>query len=137
MSKFGKYAILEDIVHTFEKESDWTWTIKPVTMAADTAMAQFMSAERAVQLADGTRLYRPVTTQEIALREIALTFRSTTVKGDDGKPILPEDATVAQVEAVLGEMPLAMVMELWQAVGKACPPWGPVMQDEAKTKKSK
>jgi hypothetical protein len=137
VSKYGSYAILEDVIHTFEKEPGWTWTIKPVTMSADTAMAQFMSAERTIMLADGTRIFRPVTTQEIALREIALTFRSTTIKGDDGEPVLKDSASIAEVEALLGEMPVALVNEIWQAVGKACPPWGPVMQDQAKAKKSK
>jgi len=134
--KFGQYAILEDVVHTFEKEPGWTWTIKPVTMQADTAMAQFMSAERTIVLADGTRLLRPATTQDIAMREIALTFRSTTIPGDDGKPMLPEGASIAEIEAVLMQMPVALVNEIWRAVGEACPPWGPVMAEKAKAKKS-
>ncbi len=134
---YGKYAILTDVEHTFEKEPEWTWTIKPVTMAAELAIAQFVARDRFVVFPDGTRASRPITTQEISMREIALTFRSTNVKGEDEKLILSDDAAIDQVEAELAKMPPAMVLEIWKAVGEACPPWGPTLSDKAKSKNAK
>jgi hypothetical protein len=134
---YGKYAILTDVEHVFEKEPDFTWTIKPVTMAAELAIAQFVARDRFVVFPDGARASRPITTQEISMREIALTFRSTNLKTANGNPILPDDATVDQVEAELLDMPPAMVLEIWKAVGEACPPWGPALSDKAKSKNAK
>ncbi len=132
---FGEYAILGDVEHTFEKEPELNWVIKPVTMGAELAMAQFVARDRFAVFPDGARVARPVTTQEISLREIALTFRSTNMKDEAGKPALQGDASIEEVEAFLITMPPAMVLEIWRAVGKACPPWGPA--SEGKSKKSK
>jgi len=129
---FGKYAVLNDVEYTFEQEPEMKWTIKPITMYADAAMASFLAADRFAILPDGTRVMRPVTNQEIAMREIALTFRSSNIAFDDGKTVLPNDAAIEEVEAVLCHMPPAMVLELWKAVGQACPPWGPVEEKKAK-----
>ena len=134
---FGKYAILTDVEHTFEKEPDWTWTIKPITMGAELAMAQFVARDRFVVFPDGARASRPITTQEISLREIALTFRSTNIPADNGDLILQNDASVDEVEAELMSMPPVMVLEIWKAVGEACPPWGPALSDKAKSKNVK
>jgi len=132
---FGKYATLENVTHTFEQEPDWTWVIKPVTMQAELDMSKFTSRDRFVVFPDGARAARPITVQEISLREIALTFHSTNIPGDDGKPILAEGASVEEIEAVLCTMPPEMVLEIWKAVGEACPPWGPALPKENEPKK--
>jgi hypothetical protein len=127
---FGKYAVLQDVVHTFEKEPDWGWTIHPITMNEELSMAQFLARDLFVVMPDGGRAVRGITNHEIALREIALTFRSTNIPGPDDKSILPENASVAEVEEVLRTMPADMVLEIWKAVGEACPPWGPKKKDD-------
>jgi hypothetical protein len=133
---FGKYAVLSDVVHTFEEEPDWSWTIKPVTMKAEVEMSHLMSAVGYVTLPDGTAMAHPVTNQDVSLREIALTFGGTTVPGEEDEPILEKDASVAEVEAVLMAMPPKMVLEIWKAVGEANPPWGPKLPGaEDKSKK--
>ena len=137
MSDFGKYAVLTPVTHTFEKEPTWQWVIKPVTMEAEMSIAQLMSVDRFAIFPDGTRVNRNITTQEISLREIALTFQSTTIPSDDGKPILDENASVADVETALKAMPPALVLEIWTAVGKACPPWGPAIPEAKKDKEPK
>jgi hypothetical protein len=149
---FGKYAVLQEVVHTFEKEPDWTWTIRPVTMNEELAMAKFTSRDLFVVMPDGARVARPITTQEIALREIALTFGGSTIPAvqeavdaevdkqtvhTSGVPLLPENAAVDAVEAALRTMPADMVLEIWKAVGEACPPWGPKpKEDEGAPKKA-
>jgi hypothetical protein len=72
---------------------------------------------------------------EIAFREIALSFGGTNIEIDK-KPILHPDATVAQVEAVLAEMTVDMVTELWVVVGEANPFWGPRKPQKAQTETS-
>jgi hypothetical protein len=135
---FGSYAVLTPVTHEFEKEPTWSWTIKPIDMGAELAMSQFVSRDRYVVFPDGARAVRQITTEEIALREVALTFQSTTIPSDDGKPVLAEGASVPEVEAVLMTMPPSMVRELWNAVGQACPPWGPVLpgKDTGEIKKA-
>lgn len=135
---FGNYAVLSEVAHEFEKEPTWSWTIKPIDMGAELAMSQFVSRDRYVIFPDGARAVRQITTEEIALREIALTFQSTTIPSDDGAPILPEGASVSEIEAVLATMPPSMVRELWNAVGQACPPWGPALpgKDTGEAKKA-
>ena len=151
---FGNYAILGPVEHTFEKEPTWTWTIKPIDMGAELAMSQFMARDRFVVFPDGARALRQITTEEIAMREIALTFGGTTIPAvreavdtevkkqatrTSGALLLPEDATIAAVEGVLCSMPPAMVKEIWEAVGQACPPWGPQLpnqKDEGQAKKA-
>ena len=41
------------------------------------------------------------------------------------RPILRKDASLAEIESILKEMPRLMILELWKAVGDACPGWGP------------
>ncbi len=122
---FGKYAILKPVTINLKLEPDWTWSIKPITTGEELQLSQFLNTERVAVLADGTRIGRPATNLEVACREIALSFAGTNIPGDDGKPILPRDATVDEVEAALKGMPHELVMELWNAVGEAIPTWGP------------
>jgi hypothetical protein len=124
--KFGKYAIVDNLVHTFEKETDWTWTIKPPTSGDELEMSRFMYQNRATTDIIGVRREAPPTALEIAHREIALTFGETNIPGDDETPILKPGASVIEIEKVLKSMPNDLVMEIWKAVGDATIVWGPV-----------
>lgn len=143
---FGNYALLTPVAHAFEKEPTWTWTFKPIDMGAELTMSQFVARDRFVIFQDGARAPRPITTEEIAMREIALLFGGTTVPKDStkpvaegGEPILNDDATVVEIEAVLASMPPKMVSEIWKALGESCPPWGPALpgqKDKGEPKKA-
>lgn len=127
---FGNYAIISDIEHRFKKEPDWTWTIKPPTSGAEFEINRFLVQGRTQVGPDGIQREFPPTFTEIAYREIALLFGGTNIpEGGKGsaseKPILKPTATVAQVEAVLRDMPHEMVMEIWGAIADAVPGWGP------------
>ena len=116
---FGKYAILDKSTHTFELMPEWSWTFKPTNSEDELAIAKFITVQNPTWL-------------EIAWRELALSFGSTTipVSETDPKLVLEPGATVEQVEAVLKKMPLAMVQELWKALGEANPLWGPRLDPE-------
>ena len=122
---FGKYAILQPVTHNFEKEPDWNWIIKPVTTNEELALSQFLSTERVMVMSDGSRIGRPATNIDVAVREIALTFGGTNIPGEDGKPVIELGASLDQIEAVLKKMPHPMVLEIWDAIAEAIPGWGP------------
>lgn len=122
---FGKYAILTGVNHTFSKEPEWSWTIKPVTTKEELAMTQFLNTERVMVLPDGAKIGRPATNLDVALEEIALTFGGTNIPDDKGGLLLKSDASMEEVKSVLLTMPHEMVMELWDAIGEAIPNWGP------------
>jgi hypothetical protein len=124
MTNFGKYAILDVVEHQFEKEPDWVWKIKPPTSGDELAMQKFMVNNRYEIDAEGTRREFPPTVIEIAYREIAITFAGTTIPGDDGKPILPDNANVLGIENMLRSFPHEMTIEIWKAIGEAVPGWG-------------
>ena len=122
--KFGNYAILDIVEHHFEKEPDWVWKIKPPTSGDELAMQKFMVNNRYEIDVEGTRREFPPTVIEIAYREIAITFSGTTIPGDDGKPILADNAKVSDIENMLRQFPHEMTMEIWKALGAAVPGWG-------------
>ena len=123
---FGKYAIVDPVKHVFEQEPDWYWLIKPVTAAAELAVARILSTDKTRVEADGTRVSMMPTSLEIAIKEIAVTFAGTNIPTSetDPTPILKESATLTEIETIVGQMPRTMVLELWKAVGEACPGWG-------------
>jgi hypothetical protein len=130
-NQFSEYAIADAAVHHFEKYPDWFWNIRPVTSLDELAMGRFLQHNRIITDTSGAHEYPPVAL-EVAFREIALSFGGTNIPkdpakpvADGGEPILPEGAKVEQVEKVLGTLPRPMLMELWAAVGKAYPYWGP------------
>jgi hypothetical protein len=134
---FGKYAIVDEVVHHFEKEPDWTWTIKPVTSGMELEMSKFLAHRRMVLDRSGERVDMPPTSMEIAFREIAMTFGGTTIPkdpdkpvADGGEPIIKDNASVGDVEQILRRMPPPMMREIWSAVGKSYPFWGPVENAE-------
>lgn len=132
MPTFEKYAIVDQVVHDLDEYPDWSWTIKPITSKEELAMSKFL-AHRRVLLERGQRVELPPTWLETAFREIALSFGGTTIPKDEdspvsegGEPLLKPDASVAEIERVLGTFPRALLMEIWRAVGDAYPYWGPV-----------
>ncbi|HMN11157.1 MAG TPA: hypothetical protein PKD55_02385 [Bellilinea sp.] len=116
---FGLYAVIDNATHHFEKMPEWTWTFKPTSSADELALEKFIRAQDRAWL-------------EIAWRELALAFGGTTIPTSetDPTPILHPDARMEEVEAKLKLMPLPMVVELWKALGKANPLWGPQLAPE-------
>ena len=126
--KFGKYAVINEVVHHFENEPEWTWKIDPPTSGDELAIAKFLVQGRVQLGLDGVRREYPPTNAEVMHREIALLFGGTNIPTSerDESPVLSKTAAVEAVEAVLREIPNPMVYEIWDAVGKACPGWGPM-----------
>ena len=126
--KFGQYSILDPVEHHFEKDPDKIWIIKPPTSGDELALEKFLIQKRLV-VAEGQQVSLPPTNLEVAHREIALTFGGTTLVDteipNNTHPILDKNASVAEIEAVLCQMPYDLVMELWSAVGEATLAWGP------------
>jgi len=127
---FGGYAVLEGIEYNFEKMSDLWWKINPITSGMELARSKFIYHNRVIEGLDGARYEQPPSPMEIAYREIALTFGGTNMKFEDDSEVLPNDAGVFQVEAVLEKLPQEMVMELWKEIGRLFPKWGPVDPNE-------
>ena len=123
---FGGYAVLEGIEYNFEKMPDLWWKIDPITSGMELARSKFLYHNRVIEGLDGARYEQPPSPMEIAYREIALTFGGTNMKFEDDSEVLPNDAGVFQVEAVLEKLPQEIVMELWKEIGRLFPKWGPV-----------
>jgi hypothetical protein len=135
--KFGKYAIVDEITHKFKQEPDWWWKINPPTSGDELNMSKFFIQERVVREPDGTTREYPPTPLEIAYREIALTFGGTNIplEGSKPEPILTVGLAVEDIEEVLKQMPHAMVMEVWDAIGEAVIGWGPAPKAKKESKK--
>jgi hypothetical protein len=125
-AKFGNYAIVDPITHYFDQEPDLFWKIKPVSSGLELERSKFMLHNRVIEGPDGIRREMPPSWMEVAYREIALTFGGTNIPNEEGEPVLSDNATVAQVETLLREMPQAMVMEIWKKIGASYPKWGPI-----------
>jgi len=130
--KFGSYAIFDEVVHSFEKEPNWFWKIKPPTSGDELSIAKFMTINRVELGPDGVRRELPPTYAEICHREIALLFAGTNIPldaeksvEDGGEPVVKIGVTVEKIEAVLKQMPHPMVTEIWDAIADAVPTWGP------------
>jgi hypothetical protein len=125
---FGNYAILDDVKHVFEKEPGWWWMIRPPSTRDELQVTRLLATDQTRREADGTVSNLQVTTLDVAIREIAVTFGGTNIpmSETDPTPILKKGALLGEIEDALKEMPRAMILELWTAVGKAVPGWGPV-----------
>ena len=122
---FGQYAILDGVTHNFEKEPSWWWKIKPVTSEMELAMSKFMACVDEPK----NRMRAPM---EIAFHEIALTFGGTNIPAnpekkveDGGEPVVKVGMSTEEIEGIVGLMPPEMLMEIWGAVGRSYPYWGP------------
>lgn len=136
--QFGNYAILDTVEHRFEKEPDWFWRIKSVSASDEISLQRFLFQRKVVTNGNAREEIMPVN-MEIVLREIALTFAGTNIpkykqvegelvlilENDEFVPILKENASVEEIEAMLKKFPKDMIMEIWDAVGDANPTWGP------------
>lgn len=101
------------------------------------AYSKFLNHKRIKRLPDGTiEEYPPVWT-EIAHRQIALCFDETNIpqgeatEGEEGFiPIIKKGATISKIEGILTVMPPDVVEEIWRAVGRSYPIWGPADLNE-------
>jgi len=137
--KFGNYAIVNAVTYNFEKEPDWYWKFKPPTAKDELILQQFLFQKR-TRTVDGVSEQLPATSMEIVFEQLALTFGGTNIpkykqEGDEwvatDEPILTDSSDVGKIKQVLGEMPTDLVQELWIALGKHIPNWGP-LQDNPK-----
>ncbi len=94
------------------------------------ALSRFLMAGTYVMV-EGEKVQVPHTTIEIAFFELALLFGGTNIPKSrkDKSPVLPDDAPEGQVREYLKTLPTAVVIELWNALGKACPGWGPKVDE--------
>lgn len=129
---WGKYALINEIEYHFKEEPEWFWKIKPVTSGMEIEYAKFLNTPRKIVDNLGDREEVGLIGIEIAHRQIALTFGGTNIPrhDDPSKPILKDDASIEDIEWILGAMPPDMVMELWEAVGDTYPFWGPAKSVE-------
>jgi hypothetical protein len=124
--KFGQYSILSKAVHKLEKEPEWEWRFKPTNSQDELDLFAFMDANgRTIDVGDGKTMTLPPEWIVIAWRELALSFGGTTIPDEEGNLILDDDASIEEIEAVLKQMPVELVAELWKALGEANPLWGP------------
>ena len=116
-----KSLSVKPTTYKFILEPDWWWIINPPTDDDEIELAIFIRTEKIIFSPDGQRVRRPISLMELAIREITLTFGGTNIPG----VMLDEFSSKSQIETVLSKMPRNLVMELWYAVGKAVPHWGP------------
>jgi len=122
--KVGNYVLFEPFEYKFKKEPDLYWKIKPPTSGDEVDMARFLNRGKYVVSNEGASREDAPTLVEIMHREVALTFAGTNIEDDDGKPVLKDNASVSSIEKVLKQLPYAMVLEIWEAIGDHCPGWG-------------
>lgn len=127
---FGQYAILESKEHHFEKEPDWFWRFAVVTSADEVGYAQWQDENlRRVEVDDKIVTLAPMGF-EAAWRELAITFEETNVPNEKGDPIITKDMSLEEKEAILQTFPGDMIAELWRALKKVYPFWGPRLVQE-------
>ena len=137
--RFGNYAVIDEVTHNFEKETSWWWKIKSPTSGNELSIAKFLVQGRAELGVDGVRREFPPTNAEVMHREVALLFGGTNVPMSEtpvdqgGEPILRKNAGTEEVEVALRMMPHPMVVEIWDAIGEACPGWGPLRSQKKMT----
>lgn len=128
---FGKYAITQPVEHRFEQEPDWYWVIKPATSGDELEMARFLNSGKVTISREGTSRDLGPTWVDVAHREIAILFAGTNIPSGEksveegGDPLVKPDLGIEKIEAILREMPHAMIVEIWQAVARTNPGWGP------------
>ncbi|MCB2146595.1 MAG: hypothetical protein KQI81_08980 [Deltaproteobacteria bacterium] len=129
-SLFAKYAVLDEVVHRIKEDDNYYWKIKPATSGDDLARQKFMYQERVRYVGTEAREF-PLTSREIAHRELAITFAGTNIPADvnipvedGGLPLISVDDSIEERERKIGEMPPNLVDELWYALGESVPGWG-------------
>lgn len=122
---FGQYAIVDDHEYHFLKSPEVYWKIKPVTSGHELQRSRFMMHNRIAETSDGTRYEMPPTAVEVRNREVAILFNGTNLKTKAGEPVIKDNASTSEVEALLSKMPPEMVNEIWVRIGELYPKWGP------------
>ena len=129
---WGQYALVDNHIHRFKSEPEWYWEIRPITSGMELAYSRFLNHKRVKRFPDGSLEEFPPVWTEIAHRQIALCFSKTNIPQGDAKegedefkPIIKEGAALSKIEGILTLMPPDLVDEIWRAVGKAYPIWGP------------
>jgi len=115
---FGKYAILDEVQHNFEKDPEFWWKFKPVTADIELKLQKFLYQGRRINV-DGVVREYPPTQMELQLRELSLTFGGTNIVDGDGDPFVETDDTVENIEEKLKTMPRVMIDELYKALSEA------------------
>jgi len=133
---FGAYAIADGVEYHFDKLPEKMWIIAPVTSKAEINRSRFMLHNRVVETIDGTRYEMPPTAVEVRNREVALLFGGTNLTTKSGKPAIKDNPSTQEVEALLEKMPPEMVNEIWVAINKSYPKWGPADPNEWTEEKS-
>ena len=124
MSKFGKYAIVDNVRYHLEKEPTLGWEVKPPTARIEISINRFTQGESLIQSLQGIER-KIVTTAEIALEELTLTFAGSNIPDGDNMLFVDGMDNDAIKEAIK-TFPKALFYELWKALGKTCPGWGAI-----------
>jgi hypothetical protein len=137
-SKFAGYAVLDAIEHKFEKAPDLNWWIKPPSVKEELALSRFFASTRDVINAEGKMDRYGWSQLDVAMEEIALLFAGTNIKAGDfddtitgpeaDKPVLSQGVSLDEVKSFLTKLPYATVMEIFDAIGKSVPFWGPAQK---------
>ena len=130
---WGKYAITEPVEYTLKNKPEWVSNIKPHTSGDELEMAKFLNRVKFFVGAEGMSRDEAPTWIEIAHRELALTFVSTTIVDVNDKPVLKDNASLSDVEKFLKLVPHKIVLELWEALADAVPGWGGKKRDNEET----
>lgn len=123
MSKFGKYAIVDNVRYHLEREPELWWEFKPPTAREEVAINRFTQGQSIKQTGQGIER-KIITNAEVALEELALTFADCNFVDDDEKPLFISSMNVEGVKKVIQTFPRPLFYELWQALGETCPGWG-------------
>lgn len=124
---WAKYAVLDNSKHVLELTPEYYWEFRPVS-TADEIRVQKEIAGRTMIIGD--RISGP-TQMELAIIELASSFAGSNLPADsddpDAKvvPALKDKASFQEVYDYLCTLPVALVDELWRALGEVNPTWGP------------
>ena len=115
---FGKYAILDNARYVFKNDESMWWEFSPITAGDELKLSRFFQDGRVV-IEDGARKAVPVTTPDVAIMELTLSF------GGASMTKLTAESPLAEKKAFIQSMPAAMMVEVWEAMGVCLPLWGP------------
>jgi hypothetical protein len=132
MSRFGKYAVIEGIQYPLEREPSLWWGIRAPTAADELTMARYIAANRFEKNRFDDIVEIDMSNMEIAIQEIAILFDGTNIPWDPkepvekgGKPLVRREDGIDAIKTVISIMPADLVTELWIALRRASPSWGP------------
>ena len=123
MSNFGKYAILDNVRHTLEREPEMWWEFKAPTAKEEIAINRFTQGNSVKQSASGIER-KIVTNAEIALEELTLTYADSNFVDDEGHKLISNNDSPDHIREIIRTFPKEMFFELWRGLGEACPGWG-------------